>query len=390
MVTDSIEAPAAPAQPKGAGPGGSRFGISGDKIQAATSGLPERQRDALRWIAGFCIRTNQSHRDVAPKLKKPNGEPYTHDSLYHALTGGRDTDQLGPMVEAIERFRKLTEEREQVTDTGFIETQISRRIWQQCRKALRRNRILFIWGQSQIGKTFALEAYAKKHNHGETRYLRLPVGCGFMLFLRLLAEALHVPLYQSELGLRDAIIGAVDDHMLLIIDEMHEPFGADGRNKLGVKIVNFLREVYDRKKCGMVLCGTDVFREALTLGIFARNMQQILRRGLPPLQLPKTPSPADLALFARAYKLGDAPDKILGVRVSWIDEAGAEKQDTIEENPLKLQTQIVEDHGLGRWVTILQEAEDLAVEKKRALTWGLVIHAWHSFEQSSRVYGEAA
>lgn len=366
------------------GPAGSNFRIRGDTIQEVTANLPDRQRDALRWLAGYCQRTNQSHRAVAPLLKQPNGEPYSHDSIYHALTGGRTTDQLGNIVEAIERFRKLAEEREETVVTGFIPTLISRRIWANCRKALRRRRVLFIYGPSQIGKTVALEAYAKKFNHGETRYVRLPVGCGFKLFLRLLAEAAHVPMYQHEVALRDAIMGAFDDHMLLIVDEMHEPFGADGKNKLGVKVVNFLRELYDRRKCGLVLCGTSVFREALTLGPFAKNMEQILRRGLPPVQLPAAPTAADLALFAKAYGLGAAPDQEIGVKVTFVDSSGKEQQQTLTQNPSKLQAQVCADDGLGRWIAILQEAEDVAREKRRSLTWGIVLHAWHSFEHDDQ------
>lgn len=30
---------------------------------------------------------------------------------------------------------------------------------------------------------------------------------------------------------------------------------------------------------------------------------------------------------------------------------------------------------------ILQEASDTAREKRRAMSWGIVLHAWHSFAQ---------
>jgi DNA transposition AAA+ family ATPase len=375
----AANAPATELPPKG--PGGSNFTIRGDIISAATAGLSDRPRNAIRWLAGYCQRTNQSHQAVAAKLKKPDGTPYSPDSLYHAFTGGRLERQLDNIVEAIERFQRLTQEREHVTHTGFIENRISRKIWNYCRKVIRRRKVGLIYGPSQIGKTISLEEYAKVFNHGETRYLRLPVGCGFKLFLRLLAAQLHVPIYQNIVDLRDAIIGAVDDHMLLIIDEMHEPFGPDGDQKLGVQIVNFLRELHDRKKCGLILCGTAVFREALTLGGYAKNMQQILRRSLPPLNLPLTPSADDLAKFAEAYGLGPAPDQTMGVKIAFTNDAGRDETEVVKENPFKLQEQVCRVDGLGRWCMILQEAEDIAREKKRPITWGLVLHAWRSFER---------
>lgn len=363
------------------GPGGSNFAIRGDLITAATSSLSERNRNALRWVAGYCQRTNQSHDAVAAKLKKPDGTPYSKDSLYHALTGGRTEEQLVNIVEAIERFQRITEEREQVTQTGFIENRISRKIWNYCRKVLRRRKVGLIYGPSQIGKSIALEQYAETYNHGETRYLRLPVGCGLLLFLRLLAAELHVPVYQNIMALRDAIMAAVDDHMLIVVDEMHEAFGPDGDRALGVQIVNFLRELHDRKKCGLVLCGTDVFREALELGSYAKNMQQIRRRSLPPLKLPLTPSAEDLAKYAAAYGLGPAPDQTVAVKITFTADTGRDEVEIVRENPAKLQEMVCRVDGFGRWCTIFQEAEDIAREKKKALTWGLVIHAWRSFER---------
>lgn len=397
MVTSdtSVETAAAPgglvpAEP-GRGPAGSRFTIRMDTVNASTSGLPDRQRLALRWIAHHCITTNVSHRDVAPKLKQPTGDAYSHDSLYHALTGGRTEEQLTRIVDAIERYKKLVEERSQVVRTGFIETAISRRIWKLCRKALHRQRVGLVYGDSQIGKTIALEEYARAHNHGETKYLRLPVGCGgFGLFLRLLAAAIGVPVYQAEKELRNAIMEAVDEHMLLIVDELHEPFGPRGNHPLGVKVVNFLREVYDRKHCGLVLCGTNVLRDTLTIGSFARNMQQIRRRSLPPLQLPSTPPVADLALFAEKFGLGEAPDRQQTVKVTVLDPRGRERKVDITDNPFELQIRVCAADGLGRWLLILEEASENAREQRRSITWGAVMAAHDSFARDASFNEEAA
>ena len=59
-------------------------------------------------------------------------------------------------------------------------------------------------------------------------------------------------------------------------------------------------------------------------------------------------------------------------------------------NPHKLQEEQIEAIGLGRWITILQEASDLARESKRPITWGAVIRAWHDFEALSEFEDQPA
>jgi hypothetical protein len=120
---------------------------------------------------------------------------------------------------------------------------------------------------------------------------------------------------------------------------------------------------------------------ALTVGGYAKNMQQILRRSLPPLNLPLTPSADDLAKVAAAYGLGPAPDKEISIRVAYTDDGGRDQEETIRQNPAMLQEQVCRVDGFGRWCMIFQEAEDIAREKKKALTWGLVLHAWRSFDR---------
>lgn len=380
--------PATERSPATRGINGSNFKIRGDLITAATAELPERQREALRWLAGHCRDRNLDHKVVATRLLKPDGQPYSGDSVYHALTGGRTEEQLENIVSTIERYRraqeKIEEGRTNLARAAYVHTAVGKRIWKICRRALLRRRVCFIWGETQTGKTTCLEEYQRKHNHGETHMMRCPARGRFKTFLRLLAISLGVPIAKaSEADLRELIIAAVDDHMLLIVDEMHEPFGPNGDAQLGVDIVNFLREVYDRKKCGLVLCGTPIFKEAILHGPFRRNLAQIWKRGLIPLQLPPVPGTADLVLFARQFGLEAAPDEEIGVRVTFTDDDGAEQKTSLQKNILALQTEVVAKEGLGRWITILEEASDLAREKRRPVTWGLVLHAWHSFEQDA-------
>jgi DNA transposition AAA+ family ATPase len=389
MVTaDTAEAPASTesAPYGGATPrgrlAGNRFTIAADKIMAATADMPDRERNALRWAHSYCVAKNLSHADLAAKLKQPSGEAYNKDSLYHAFTGGREASQLRNMVDAIESLKRVEEERAALVDTGYIHTSISASIWRTCRRALLRQRVAFIFGETQIGKTEGLEAYRRvpEHNHGQTKMFRFPAGGAYCDVLREMAIMLGLPTGNSGMDLRRMIINSFDEHMLLIADEIMESQSmTSGSVKRYLRTLNFLREIHDRTKCGLVLCGTNVFRDALIHSKEARNLRQLLFRGLAPLQLPSVLPARDLNLFSKAYNLGPAPDEEVTVRLSVFDTEGRERKENITKNPLLLQNHIAATEGVGRWKLILQEASDLAREGRRPITWGAVIKGWHSY-----------
>lgn len=358
-----------------------RFSISGDVIARTVADLPDREREAIKWLAGYCTAKNLSHRDVADKLRKEDGEPYHPDSLYQAFTGRREASQLTPLAAAIETFRRLVEENTVRLEIDFIENPISKKMWDLCDKARRRHKIALIYGESQIGKSTSLIVYKERHNHGETIYVRMPTHASMGVILRELAIVLNISPALKTIELRRAVMNCFDERMLLIVDEAHEASAA---------ALNFCREIHDRRKCGVVFAGTNVLRQSLTSGVEAKNFRQLLLRGLPPLLLPAQPSPAVLAAFARAYDLGPAGEEAIGARVSYVDDAGRERTQTITIAPAALQAQVIARDGLGRWCTILQEARELAKEKRRPITWGGVIAAWQSFERLGQFTEEEA
>ena len=358
-----------------------RFTISGDVIARAVAELPDAEREAIKWLAGYCTAKNISHREVATSLKKKDGEPYHPDSLYQAFTGRREPGQLAPLVEAIEAFRKQVEENSVRLETEFIEHTWTRKIEAYCDKARHRRKIGLIYGESQIGKTTTLIVYKERHNHGETIYVRMPTRASLGAVMVELALVLNISTQLKGVQLRRAILNCFDERMLLIVDEAHEG---------SVSALNFCREIHDRRKCGVIFSGTNVLRQTLSSGADAKNFRQLLLRGLPPLLLPAQLAPRDLAEFARAYDLGPASEDEVGARLNYVDDAGKERTSTVTIAPAKLQDQVVTRDGLGRWCAILQEARELAKEKRRPITWGGVIAAWHSFERLSHYTAEDA
>jgi hypothetical protein len=110
-----------------------RFRIPGDTIQKAVHQLPDDQRTALLWFAGYCRSQNFGRDEMSTLLRKPNGDYYSYDSIYQTLTGRRMEagSGLDNMVKAINSLRKIAEERLAQVESGFIKTRLSEMIWKR-------------------------------------------------------------------------------------------------------------------------------------------------------------------------------------------------------------------------------------------------------------------
>lgn len=380
MNTLEETAPAAveiPQTASGVAVSASRFRIPGDVIARNTADLADGLRSALKWAAGFCRQRNLSLEEFGGMLTQPGTDKsYSGDSVYQAFTGRRDQGSLERFCEAIEVLRRRIDETASRAST-FIETSLTRDVWRVCSKALKRQKLTFVFGPSQVGKTTALAEYAKRNNHGETVFIRLSAGGSLVELMKELAFRLGISVQCKAVDLRRRIMESFDERTLLVVDECHQALSGRSADR-GVASLEFLREIWDRRRCGVVMCGTDVFRDGLRTHPI---LKQLWLRGYRPLQLPSTPTQSQLAEFARAFGLEPAQDKNMAVEISSIDDAGEKQVKRVTRNPLKLEGDVVTKFGLGRWVGILEDAADMAKENGTRMTWGRVIVAHEQWQQ---------
>jgi hypothetical protein len=335
-----------------------RYRIPGDLVNRATATLPDEERSALRWLHSYASERNIPLEDLAALLKRDDGRPYSRDSVYQALTGRRTESgaSLAPFVAAIDRLRKIEEARAGASRAPYIETTLTRRIWKICETALAFQRIAFIYGASQIGKTTALEEYARTHNHGETIYVRMPARGSLGDFTRWLAKALRISQSLKEWQIKERIFSAIDDRMLLIIDQCHECFRSSTSER-SISSLLFIMEIFDRCHCGVVLVGTTEFERGVTDSRYSGTLRQLTRRGLPkPLRLPDKPTEKNLNEFAAAYGLPPATGPAH-----------------------TLQSDTIRDHDLGIWLTTIQAGQKIATRRNEPLTWDHITTAQAAF-----------
>jgi DNA transposition AAA+ family ATPase len=335
-----------------------RYRLTGDAVNQATANLPDAHRSELRWLHAYASENNVSLDDLAAMLKKPNGDTYSRDSVYQALTGRRAEAgaSLAPICDAIARVRKIMEERATIRRAPFIETSLTKRIFKYCNAALNFQKVAFIYGHSQIGKTTALEEYQRQNNHGQTIYVRMPTRGTMNEFVCWLAKTLRIRTGMKMWDMKERIISAFDDRMLLIVDQCHECFSAHYNSRAMASLV-FAMEIHDRTKCGLVLAGTTDFERGMHDAAHRDVMVQLLKRAFPkPLRLPAKPTAKNLDEFAAHYGLEPAKGEAL-----------------------ELQSETIRDLDLGVWLTYLQVASRISAKKGQALKWTHVLEARDSF-----------
>lgn len=311
--------------------------ITGDIVNRATAHLSDAERSAIRRLHALYVENDLSVREVAKLIR-------VSETTVSQLFNGKYGAKLDAIVKEINKFFELEENRAQGRKLPFIETDLTRRIFQVCDAAREFQKIAFIFSDAQIGKSTGLEEYQKQHNHGSTIYSYVPAGGSFTNFLFTLAEPLRIPLNTGLGIMRQRILDSFDDRMLLIVDEAHQAI--DTGRRRGIWCVEFIRELFNKKKCGIVLCATNAFRNEMENGALHKVLRQTKRRRLCTLQLPNTPPQADLDKFAAAYGLPPSSG----------------------ENRA-LERRIIQDEALGMWLTLLRMAAKLAAERNQPMTW---------------------
>lgn len=349
-----------------------RWHMQGDQVAKITAELDDYERDAIRWLQRYATSGNFSPTEVAEMLKKPNGESYSVDSLYQVMTGRRGAQgaSMRPFADAINSLRKRISETESNLKTNFVETRVTQRIWSLCRRSLRKQAVSFIFGPTQIGKSVALSEYARLNNHGQTTLVRMPTRGSMGDLLGELGQRVRVPTQRRNDVLKRRILDCFDPSTLLVVDEAHQCLLASGET--GAITLEFLREIHDRRKCGIVICGTEVLEGQLKNN---KVLRQLWERRAPGLVLHLASidnGPADLAGFARSFGLDPAPDRTISI--SYQSDDGVKQK--YSDNPFELQNRVVREQSLGAWCKLLDFASDLAEDAHAKLTWGVVLTAY--------------
>ena len=331
--------------------------MGGDHVMQATGNLPDRQRDLVRWLFFHSAGKGLSMAEAADAI---GYDPTNVGRVMRGVYAGN----MDKVCEAIERLKGIEEQRANIVKTRFVLTTVAKRIHALCDLALIYQNIALVYGDSQIGKTEALLERARIGGRGAVRYIRLPAAASKQGVLHAFAEACGVcATFKLDL-LYERIINSIDANTLVIVDELHLAFETY-QEKVCVKVLAMIREIYDRTHCGMILCGTNVAREEIEKGNLKLTLEQLRRRGIFRLQLPRVAPWSDRVAIAASFGL-EPPE---GHARAVVDE-------------------IVQSSGLRAFTSFLQAGGKMAANRKEAFTWAHVVRAYDTVKAYSQFPAE--
>jgi DNA transposition AAA+ family ATPase len=319
--------------------------VPGYKVAEAIKHLPEPVRLQISWLHAYYYDSGRSLSEVGQDIGYDGGN--VSRIFFNKYNGNLET-----VAAAIKRFRDILDARTNTAKAPYIQTALYREIEEVCDAALVYQKIAYIYGESQVGKTEALREYTRTHNHGQTIMVTMPVGGSLSHFLAALAPKVRCSNQQRGDILQLNIMRYLGPHNLLIVDECSRALQSRSYGGSTIKTMDFIRDLHDHTQCGVVLCGTNVFRDQMKDQALAKFLNQFNRRCIVRRQLPDRPRRADLNEFAKFYGLAPAGD-----------------------DALRLQTAVIAEHGLGVWLTSLRAGAKFAAKKSTPMTWSHVIKA---------------
>lgn len=264
----------------------------------------EEEGEEVWWLYNYAQENHLKEADLAAKMKS-----YDKNTLYQLFRGSYGVAKDGrcsswsSVVQAIRAFRKVEVEEMRKKNVGLIETEVKQTVWRCCDAALVDGMVSFIYGGTRIGKTVALQAYQREHNHGQTVYIEMGSGWTRARFVRELARKFGNGVKATKAwALEDAIFDTLKRSNLLIVDEFHKALTTTGE-KSSAAVLEFIRDIRDRTRCGLVLCATKVGMERFETGANRRTFGQLIGRSIIKAVLPDRPPVRDLNAIARAFDL---------------------------------------------------------------------------------------
>lgn len=266
-----------------------------------------------------------------------------------------------PQTRNTEHATRESQERESQTSFSkprdFVLTPTAKKIFTACDLARESRTVVFVWGPSHIGKTWAVERYdAPRSNHDRTIYARMHAACGLSGMVRVIAAALGISA-ASRAETIARIKDALAPDTLLILDECHllaHTYRAGSFHNC----MEVIRELHDAARCGLVLIFTLLDR---VKAASQKELQQLWRRGVHKVQLASMPTKGDVAAILEHHGL-KFPERALVIPV----RAGRE---TLEERPYEILRQLARDEALLAITERIRYARKLAAKANEKLGW---------------------
>ncbi len=256
-------------------------------FRASIARYPDEVKDALEWLWGYTFDVLGNSKI---ELEKAIG--YDWSFIYSVFTGTYD-GEFGALMEAIASAKKRAE-----TKMPLVDTIVTRRIFDTLDYAAKFSAMVTITGPTGRGKTYAAQYWARLHNHGRTRYIRVPSGCT----RRQLSTELAARCGIGHAGVKKDILEqrlfkAFTSRNVIIADEAGFLLPRGGR----ADAIELLRDLHDKCGCAIALIFTDVYIKEFSTGTMSDYFEQFRGRIKYALDIPDKIFRSEIEAACRSF-----------------------------------------------------------------------------------------
>ena len=277
--------------------------ITRAEIVAGIAGYAEQDQADLLWLHGYVLDELGGSRTRLLELLDVTWSPLW--KIWH----GTYEASIENTMKAIRVFRRKCESGRR---KRFIETLVTRKIWQVADVALQRAAMVMVSGPTGRSKSWTLDEWIHHNNHGRA----LPVYCrkngGFRALLVAVGTALGISERRNTAELKEAIEHSLDSRNVLVLDEFSHlyPIG----RRASIDAIEWIRELHDTTGCGVILCATEGLEGLLKSGPYAQWFDQLMGRIQIHLKIPRKFSRQEVSELLSGYVDDPGPDLIKAVR----------------------------------------------------------------------------
>jgi len=278
---------------------GDGLNITRGEVRTGIAGYTEEDQEDLLWLHGYAMDALGGSRTRFCEWLDVDWTTVTR--IWRGKYGA-SIEQFMDRVRHLRRKAKITHQ------TSFVETVVTRKIFQVCDLARDAGTIVMISGPSGRSKTYSVREWQRNNNHGRAQYVYAPEAGGLTAFLEALARGLVISSRQTNREVAAAIEKALDFRNVLIVDEVAHLMPS-GRGP-SVKSLEFVRGLHDRTGCGVVLVATPLFESELAGGKWARWFEQLQGRVEVHLRIPAKFSRQEISEICSAF-VDDPPPELV-------------------------------------------------------------------------------
>ncbi len=206
----------------------------------------EAEQELLEWLWGYTFDVlGNSKTELCRQLG------YDYDFIYDVFTGRYDGD-LETFCAAISQLKGRAAQK-----MPLVETVVVKRLIEAFDYAAKFSAMISICGPTGRGKTYTAKYWARNHNHGRTRYIRVPSGCTRRQIVTMLCASCGIGVNGHKTPELEArLFKAFTPRNVIIVDEAGHLLPKASSN--GTSASDLLRDLHDLGGCAVAMIFPDV------------------------------------------------------------------------------------------------------------------------------------